>query len=497
MKSAIPFRPSAPGAVGDAHLANAYFEDPTPHSHAVQFYESEDFLAETVGKFLGAGLDRRDRMIVIATPEHREAFLLRLNAAQTEAAVAADRFLLLDAQETLSAFMADGMPDGELFHETLSAIIARTGDARRPLRAYGEMVDLLWREGNSRAAIRLEELWNDAGRRHSFSLLCAYTMGNFYKEGDSSRFMEICGAHSHVIPTESFTELHGVRARLREITLLQQRAQSLEHEIAHREELEAALRDALRDRERMEEELRETLRREKEAREQAEANDSFKEMFLGILGHDLRNPLNTMLTTARLMERKGGAPAPERVARIITSGIRMERMIAQVLDLTRARLADGIPVDRSQEHDLTALASKIAAEVRVAHPQRIIDLTTEAPCFAFADADRFEQVVSNLLANAISHGDATRPITVSVERREHQAALLVHNFGPPIDSATLPRLFSPFKRAMAKHDHSSGLGLGLYIVERIVAAHGGAITVESTLEAGTTFEVVLPLAAHG
>ena len=116
-------------------------------------------------------------------------------------------------------------------------------------------------------------------------------MGNFYKEGDAARFMEVCRTHSHVIPSEGFTDVDDPHARLREISLLQQRAHSLENEIRHRKELEVALRDALKERSRVEEELRECVTRETHARERAEANDAFKEMFLGILGHDPRNPL--------------------------------------------------------------------------------------------------------------------------------------------------------------------------------------------------------------
>ena len=108
------------------------------------------------------------------------------------------------------------------------------------------MVDVLWTRGDSKAAIRLEELWNEAQHEHSFTLLCAYVMGNFYREGDPEKFMEVCRTHSHVVPTEKFARLDDANARLREISLLQQRARSLEHEIHHRRELEAALRSALR-----------------------------------------------------------------------------------------------------------------------------------------------------------------------------------------------------------------------------------------------------------
>jgi hypothetical protein len=110
------------------------------------------------------------------------------------------------------------------------------------VRAYGEMVDLLWRDGKPQEAILLEEFWNDLRNTHSFTLLCAYVMGNFYKQSDAEDFHKVCGLHSRAIPTESYREDADADARLLEVALLQQHARALEHEIEHREELEQELR---------------------------------------------------------------------------------------------------------------------------------------------------------------------------------------------------------------------------------------------------------------
>jgi signal transduction histidine kinase len=467
-----------------------------PHHHAVQFYEEEGFLFDTVGEFVGAGLRAGDRIVIIATTAHHAGFAQRLDESVVDSAIASGQLTILDARETLAKFMIGDMPDPDLFRDVLGRILAKMqgDDPLVPIRAYGEMVDLLWRAGNSRAAIRLEELWNEASNAHSFSLLCAYVMGNFYKEGDAAHFMEVCRNHTHVIPTESFTQLDDGAARLREISLLQQRARALESEVAHRKELENALRDALRERSRAEEELRASVTREKEARTRAEESDAFKEVFLGILGHDLRNPLNTVLTTARLMVRRGDV-APDtqtRLNRIVSSSLRMQRMIEQILDVTRARLADGIPIAVSaQKIDMVALVSKIADELRAAHPKRAIELQTSAPCRARVDNDRFEQVVSNLIGNAIQHGDPELPIRVVVSTRGNLASISVKNHGTPIDPELMPHLFDPFKRG-AKATSADGLGLGLYIAERIVSAHGGKIAVESSDVSGTCFEAIVP-----
>lgn len=488
----------ASDAAERSHVAAPYLAEPPANSHAVQFYDNEDFLFDTVGQFLAAGLKSGDHLVVIATAEHRAGFVGRLAVSGpegVETALATGQLMLLDARETLAKFMVGGMPDPDLFRDLLSRLMSKlrgvaTG-AR--VRTYGEMVDSLWREGNPQAAIRLEELWNDARNDHSFELLCAYLMGNFYKEGEAARFMDVCRTHTHVIPTESFAQLEDPHARLREIAFLQQRARSLASEVENRKELEGALRDALRERARAEEELRASLKREQEGRAQAEASDAFKEVFLGMLGHDLRNPLNTVLTTARLMALRGevSGESSKRLDRIVSSGVRMQRMIEQILDVTRARLASGIPI-KPTEQDLVALVTRIVDEVSAANVGHVIELGATGSCLVSVDPDRFEQVVSNLLCNAIAHGDPALPITVLVMTGESVASFSVHNHGEPIEPAFMPMLFDPFKRERPAM-RSEGLGLGLYISERIVSAHGGTIEVDSCSRAGTRFEVKIPL----
>ncbi|HEY3746397.1 MAG TPA: ATP-binding protein, partial [Gemmatimonadaceae bacterium] len=158
-------------------------------------------------------------------------------------------------------------------------------------------------------------------------------------------------------------------------------------------------------------------------------------------------------------------------------------------DVTRARLADGIPIQRGEECDLVPTVAKIVDEIRAAHPARKIHLSTTR-CMASFDGDRLEQVLSNLLANAVTHGDPVRRIRVEVEPRDEWARISVHNFGSPIDPNLLPHLFDPFRRAERKP--ADGLGLGLYISERIIAGHVGKIEVRSTKAGGTRFEAMFP-----
>jgi signal transduction histidine kinase len=495
----LELQPSARD-VGSVHVAADFFAHPPSASHAVQFYDDQDFLFETVARFASAGLEAGDRVLLIVTPEHARGVLEQLDPERVARALREGQVSVVDARTLLGSMLVQEMPDARLFRAALKPLLeASAASSARPLRAFGEMVDVLWRAGNPRAAIRLEQLWVDLVREQQIMVLCAYAAANFRDPGDSLGFADICAAHTHVMPTEGYSQLQDSQQRLREISVLQQRARALEGEIRQRKAIESALREVLERRAQVEAELRASLEREQEARLQAQANDAFKEVFMGILGHDLRNPLNTILTTARLMTLRGELlpESQKRIDRVISSGVRMQRMIEQILDMARDRLTSGIAISRTAPRDLVTLVGKIVEETRLAHPERRIELLSEGNCFASVDADRFEQVISNLLGNAATHGDPTRPIVVRVARvkgdnGEGQVSLSVRNYGPPIDPGFLPLLFDPFRRQRKPEGRSAGLGLGLYISERIVRAHGGTIRVESSEKKGTLFETVVP-----
>jgi signal transduction histidine kinase len=301
----------------------------------------------------------------------------------------------------------------------------------------------------------------------------------------------MCERHSEAIPAEESGLEAGEHSS--EVGRLRQRAQLLESELEQRKSLESALRDALRERADVEEALSQALARERLARSHAEASLAFKEVFLGILGHDLRNPLNTILATARIVQMRDevSPEACKRVDRIVSSSIRMARMIDQILDVTRARLPGGIPIGDRSPQPLGPLVKKIVDEIRAVHPTRSIRSNIEPGCIVSVDGDRLQQVVSNVVGNAVTHGDPTRPVTVDVLMREGVCTIAVHNHGPAIEASFMPFLFDPFKRDKPCAG-SHGLGLGLYISERIVDAHGGKIEVRSSAEAGTRFDISLP-----
>ncbi len=211
--------------------------------HFVQFYENDDFLIESASGFVGAALKEGDCSVVAATPEHRLALLRKLAACGIDVAEAetSGRFVLLDAAETLTKFMVGGSPDAKRFEETVSGLIGRLQKRGRRIHAFGEMVALLWAEGNREGAIELEQLWNKLATQHQFALFCAYPIAGFNGNGDTAEFEGVCSCHSRVIPAESYAGADTADKRLRAISLLQQKAESLKAEIEHRKETEKVL----------------------------------------------------------------------------------------------------------------------------------------------------------------------------------------------------------------------------------------------------------------
>jgi PAS domain S-box-containing protein len=214
-------------------------------SHVVQFFEEEPFLFEAVARFLGAGLDAGDALVIIATPEHTEGFLARLDDARVKLAVAEGRLHFLDARETLAQFMVKGSPDRDRFHRLLDEILSRATNGRSGarVRAYGEMVDLLWRDGSESAAIELEELWNEACAAHRLSLLCAYAMANFYKRVNGADLGDVCRLHRHVLPSERATHPEELGGSASELARLRERVRSLEGENEQLRAVDRAVRD--------------------------------------------------------------------------------------------------------------------------------------------------------------------------------------------------------------------------------------------------------------
>ena len=225
--------------------------------------------------------------------------------------------------------------------------------------------------------------------------------------------------------------------------------------------------------------------------------DHSKEMFIAILGHDLRTPLGAIITSATFMLDSGELREPflTLTSRIGSSSRRMMRMIADLLDLTRSRLGGGIPVDRV-DMDLAPVVREVISELAAMHPAPPIRFSTSGDTHGKWDAERLTQVLTNLIGNALEHGAQDSPVVVTLAGKPDDVVVTIHNRGPAISADLVRRIFHPMKRREAGITNaptaSSHLGLGLYIAERIVTAHNGTIAVESQEGVGTTFTVTLP-----
>jgi PAS domain S-box-containing protein len=224
----------------------------------------------------------------------------------------------------------------------------------------------------------------------------------------------------------------------------------------------------------------------------------FQERFLAILGHDLRNPLAAIDMGAGILREQLTAATSLRILdRMQSSSARMTRMIEQILDLTRSRLDGGLEMYPAAM-DLGLTLTRIVDEIRAASPTRSFEL--HAPSLPGTwDRDRLEQVFSNLIGNAVLHGDPASPVVVRASEQRGTVEVSVHNEGPPISAEVLPTLFNPFRRGEreSRTAKTAGLGLGLYISQTIVRGHGGEIEVRSSSSEGTTFRVTLPVEHAG
>ncbi|WP_375768720.1 PAS domain S-box protein [Archangium gephyra] len=232
--------------------------------------------------------------------------------------------------------------------------------------------------------------------------------------------------------------------------------------------------------------------RAEEARRRAE---EFRERLLGIVSHDLRSPLQAISLQSQLLARRVRTEMVEAAtARINQGAERMTRMIADLLDFTRGRLGGGIPVER-EPGDLFVLTYEVLEELRMTTLHSRISTQATGDGRGEWDRDRLTQVVQNLMSNALKHGAKGTPLRVTMEGEGDPVVLCIQNQGTPIPSELLPHLFDPFRRGRGEGANdalSGGLGLGLYIVQEIVHAHDGSITVTSDARTGTTFTLRLP-----
>jgi sigma-B regulation protein RsbU (phosphoserine phosphatase) len=224
---------------------------------------------------------------------------------------------------------------------------------------------------------------------------------------------------------------------------------------------------------------------------------AFRERLMGIVGHDLRTPLQAITMASTILLRDDALAEQPRalVRRVANSAARMADIIDQLLDFTRSRLGGGISVTR-EAVELNDVCRRIIDELELVHPGRAIVLNAAPAVRGDWDPDRLAQALSNVVANALRHGSHTRPVTVSTSAAEGDVVVLIHNEGEPIAAELMPQLFDPFRRGRndaVAATRGAGLGLGLFIALQIIRAHDGTISVSSSAEHGTTVSIQLPL----
>jgi PAS domain S-box-containing protein len=245
------------------------------------------------------------------------------------------------------------------------------------------------------------------------------------------------------------------------------------------------------------EETARKLAAEQAAREVAEKTERYQRDLLAVLGHDLRNCLSVIVTAAEMNRLQGGdEKVRRRAAQVVSSAKRMRQIIHGIIDYTYAQ-RDGIPIAARDGVDFHAVCERVLQEFRVLHPARELVYEAEGTPVGAWDEGRLEQVVQNLVGNALKYGAADAPVAVrwsrSGDRQDDDLVLTVHNDGPPIPSDLLPEVFEPFRSGERAPEHGDrSMGLGLFIVREIVHAHGGEVSVTSDGEQGTTFTVTLP-----
>ncbi len=466
--------------------------DHVSHGHVVQFYSEDQSLLETLGRFIGSALEAGDAAIIVATKAHRDGLCQQLESRGLDVASVIEngRYIALDANETMAEIMVDGWPDEALFDNRIGGLITRARAAAERSRqtrnslmveprvvVFGEMVALLWADGKHPSAIRLEQLWNDLGKTHSFSLRCAYPMGGFHRQEHSEPFLKICAEHSAVIPVESYTSLKNEADRLRNISVLQQKAQALEAETADRKEAQESLRQ------------RETA-----------LQDAVQHAAMGklaaIIAHEINNPLEVIANVFFLLRDHPSLDENARgLARIAEEEISRVRHIAnqtlsfyresdkpiavslnQVLDgvleiYARPLKSHGISVERKYNGDREILG----------HPVEL------------------RQVFVNLIGNALEAMPEGGVLRVGIRdssesvRDSRRTGIRVHisDTGAGIPMKYRDRLFQPFVTTKAE----KGTGLGLWVSRGLVQKLGGSIRFRSGRVRGktiTSFSVFIP-----
>lgn len=455
-----------------------HWGQPIQSAHTAQFYADDNFLLDELSRYIGAALMAGDAAVVIATKSHRDGLSHRLQSRgfETTPAVVEGRYIALDASETMARFMVDGWPDAALFTEVMGNILgpaaAAAGGKHPHICAFGEMVALLWQQGNPEAAIRLEQLWNNVVRVYPMSLRCAYPMNCFDRSEYGDLFLKVCAEHSHVIPAESYTALVGDEQRNRSISLLQQKALALEAEMAERKLVEEALRRTQADLESVVEQRTSALRQLSSRLLRLQDNERRR------IARELHDSLGQYLVGLKLnVDMLKRTPSAEQLW--LEAEDLMQRCMAEVRTLSYLL--------HPPTMDAAGFASAARWYVEGFGQRSGVNVTLDAPDDLGRLPDAIEltlfRVLQETLTNVHRHSGASAA-HVSILQSAAQVVLDVRDNGRGI----------PEKLLTCFHATGAGMGVGLAGIRERAWELGGELKVESG-NGGTLVRITLPIKA--
>jgi signal transduction histidine kinase len=456
---------------------------------------------DSLSQFISSGLSNGETALVVATAQHLAQLQAKLDEQDFDVLqlTLLGRYISLDAEKVLDDLTSDGSLSAARFKESFGNLLGKVTSEQRSLRVFGELVALLCGRGRYDEAIELEDLWNGVLETKQFSLYCAYPLSDFVGSDLSDPLRQICSTHSRIIPGESYVSLSETNDQLHEITLLQQKALSLSHEVAERRKTEERLRGVHQELERQLAKSEELLRREQSARAEAETANRMKDEFLATVSHELRTPLNAIIGWSHMLNQ--GRLDPVASAQALESIERNGKFQAQLVEdlLDVSRMITGKLQLKLEKVDVLSVVKAAIDSVKLAAESKQIQLNLvfdkRVQCID-GDANRLQQVVWNLVSNAIKFTPAHGTVTVHLKQQEAKVELSVVDSGQGMSPGFLKCAFDRFRQADASSTRSyGGLGLGLAIVKHLVELHGGYVSVSSPgVGRGSSFVVSLPVA---